>query len=300
MATLNENILLSGINFNNTDTALITGGAAAAGLPLSNLLITDMWELARFAATAAASTYCEIDYLSARPIQLAAILKHNLSQYAKWRVRLASTQAGLTGAPLYDSGWLDAYPANTGFNVLPWGEFSWGDLGIVSTGPAGFVTSSFHPMTEQITARWMRIDIDDADMAAARLDEPYIELARLWAGPIYQPSLNSPYGAEVIPLDLTKKVDAESGVRHYQDKKVRMRAVSAGFNSLPKTELLTKIVGQHFMVGGISSEMICILEPKDPSTFAFSAVHGNLKETPASTYSVWNRMDTSIYVEEAV
>jgi hypothetical protein len=64
--------------------------------------------------------------------------------------------------------------------------------------------------------------------------------------------------------------------------------------------MLYQIVGGLYLASGISTPIIAILEPTDPSNFYAEAVYGNLTQLDKATYASWLRWATTFSIEEAV
>lgn len=289
--SINQNILLAGQNY--VDDAVITGGATESGYPLSYLQTMEMWQFMRFASVVSANTYLVLEFSETKILQLFAALKHSLSPVGKWRIRVGTTQSDVTGAPLYDSGWVKITPSFSGYGALPWGEWNWGEVL-----PAEYSNilnrNGWHIAPDPVYGKVVRIDFDDA----LENEFGYLQMARLWLGSIYQPSVNVPYGAKIIPIEKTKVREAESGVRFYGTRYLR-RALSMSFD-LPIKELLYYIFGPLYAVNGRAGEVVAILQPLDPETFLFEAVYGNLRDMPEVTHISWDRLGSDLFIDERV
>lgn len=279
MATLNQNILLAGVNL--LDTATITNPSAFnVNFPAANLQDPRMWLFSRFTSVVAANTYVVFDLGSPQIMQLFAVLKHNMSESGTWRIRTATSVPNLTAAPNYDSGslLLVAYPEGSG---------------------EGINNHAFHPTTEAIIARYVRIDFSDQAGAEARVDN-WLQFARMWAGPIYQPSLNMVYGAEAFIDDATDVTESENMVLHFSPLIVRQRRLVAQFNDLPTAELLNSIFGNFIIKRGRTKDMIAILQPLSDYTYPYEAVYGRLAEIDGAKHTYPGRMSTGLHVRESV
>jgi hypothetical protein len=212
---------------------------------------------------------------------------------AKWRVRMASSQANLTAAPIYDSGVLDMLEVGVAEN-----DFEWGENGGYEESD-GLKRQAFHTPTSAVTARYIRFDFDDSLDVGSRPDN-YVQLARLWISNSYQPSLNVVYGAEVFVDDNTNSSESESGVEHFAPLVVKQRRLVAGFNDLPSRELMQSIFGSLFAQGGVTKELVVLLRPMDPESYIFEAIHGHLSSTDSGKHVYHGRMTTSLQVKENV
>lgn len=293
-AALSESLMLASGNY--VPSATLTSSPLWGGSLLSAAQDEQLWTFCRLSLLG--TPYLQADLGQVREIALFAIIKTNFSFKGRYRVRAANSVAALTGVPLYDSGWVSANPAVSGYGVEIWGEFEWGEVDAVPV-LGKFNQNHYHPFTQKTSARYVRVDFEDIGNPFYP-DDPYLQFAELWISNAYQPSMNTSYGAEVLPVDETAFKKAPSGVRHYDTRIVRMRTIQFAFELLPKRELMTQLLGPVFMKEGIVGKIIAILEPTQPDTFYYSAVYGNLKDIPASQYSYWVRMATAMEVQEAV
>ncbi len=294
---LNQNILLAAKDYIKGAVSL-TASLFLSNYPSTYYKNAKLWQFSRFVGTAAADTYTVEDLGGEKQIRLFAVIKHNMGNLGMWRVRAANTEANLTAAPTYDSGWMDANPHASEFGSEEWGEFDWGsETNFENT--EGVNRNSYHPPTDVVVARFVRYDFDDEAEIAGREDN-YLQFARLWASDAFQPSLNMQYGAEIILDDLTSESDSRNQVRHFSPLIVKVRRMVAQFNDLPKNELLRNIFGPLFMQNGKAGELIALLTPMEPHHYIYEAIYGNLTQTDAAKYTFHNRMTSTLSIKESV
>lgn len=261
------------------------------GFPLSNILSSDLWQPVIFQATNQTLQFT-IDLGAQKPLNLIALLKHNVNFTGKWRVYLNQDYDNDPLGQEYDSGWQNIIPPQPGFGGLQWGQFQWNDA-VPEYNLGYYNRHAYMPLPDTVVARYVTVAIQ----APANTDP--IRIFRLWASIGYQPSINVEYGADITIIDDTKVVQSAVGVRQYGDR-VQRRQLNAGFDMLPRSEMLYSIVGGLYLASGISTPVIAILEPLDPSNFYAEAVYGNLKQLDKATYSSWMRWTTTFSIEEAV
>ena len=294
---LNHNILLAANDLIKAATTLTPGLFLGGDYTSASYKSPKMWLFSRFIGTDPAATYTVEDLGATKEIRLFAVLKHNMGTLGRWRVRAANSEAALTTAPVYDSGWMDAHPYNASFGSDDWGVFDWGTQDVFQA--EGMNRNSYHPAPDVVNARYLRYDFDDSAEIYWRPDN-YLQIGRLWASNAYQPSLNMQYGAEIAVEDSTDEVESRNNVRHYSPLKVKVRRLMASFNDLPKTELLRNVFGPLFMQNGKSGELIAILSPMDPEHFVYEAIYGNLTGTEPAKYTFHNRMTSTLSIKESV
>jgi hypothetical protein len=290
---LNSNILI-GYNDYVQNGAIYdqnVNTVAEDAFPLTNLLLPDLWQPTIFEATNQTIQFT-IDLGAQKPVNLVALLKHNVNFTGKWRVYLNQDYDNDPLGQEYDSGWQNIIPPQPGFGALEWGAFQWNDA--LPEYNLGFYNRhAYQPLPTTIITRYITIAIQ------APANTNPIRIFRLWASIGYQPSSNVEYGADITVIDDTKVVESAVGVRQYGDR-VQRRQLNAGFDMLPRSEMLYQIVGGLYLASGISTPIIAILEPTDPSNFYAEAVYGNLTQLDKATYASWLRWATTFSIEEAV
>jgi len=170
------------------DAGTLTGGGTLAdALPVTNLQTQQPGEVARW--TSLTGMYFVLDLLAAAAVNVFALLAHNGTSAATWRVRGATSESNLTAAPGYDSGTASVWPA---------------------TGrPTGYDTAklaSLLYLTPSQTYRWWRADITDAANAAG-----YFEAGRLIADAAWAPARNLRADWELGYVDPAAPVRAARG-----------------------------------------------------------------------------------------
>jgi len=288
--SLTANILLGYNDYVHNGSIHDTSCPFAAGAPAVNMLTEDLDKPVIFAPTAAEPTMSfVIDLGAAKPTDLIALIKHNINYTGKWRVQLNFDIADPVGQE-YDSGWLTVIPPQPGFGVLTWGQFLWGGA-IPEYNLGKYNRHAYLPLPNTVVIRYITVTIDAPSNTAP------VKFYRLWASIGYQPSVNVQYGAEIVPIDETKVQKMSAGNRIYGDA-VQRRQVNAGFDMLPRTEMLYNIVGALYLASGVKSPVICMLEPADPANYYVEAVYGNLTQIDKAVYSSWLMFSTTFAVEE--
>lgn len=283
------NMMLAYNDYAQSGSVYANSAAMNPAYPLSNALLPDLFQPAIFVNNGSTIQFT-IDLGSQKVCSLIALLKHNLNYASKWRIYL---NADIVNDPLgneYDSGWMLAIPTTPSYGSLPWGQFNWGDA-IPEYNLGVYNRHAYWPLPATVAFRYLTIGID-----AAANPSP-IEFFRLWASLGYQPSVNVMYGAKIIPQDETKMVKSASGVKRYGPP-VQLRTLQAGFDLLPRSEMLYNILGGIYLASGIRTPIIGLLEPADPANYYTEAVYGNLQQIDGVSYDDWLRFATTFQIEE--
>lgn len=292
---LNDNILLCANDYCQDPAAQLFayGDIGTPGLPITNLLDPTLYTPAEFSSTNVANTWFTIDLQKVRSINMIALLKHNLTYVAQWRVRIYDADPS-TNSPIYDSSLVNCFPTITGYGGLFWGDFNWGGsvADYAEYNPVGFNRHTFMPLSA-VYGRYIRIDISDP--SNPRLPK----VSRTWISKGYQPTMNATFGSDLDPIDETEVSKSRSGVRHY-GRVTKRKQLTLNFELIPRKELLFNIFGPIHLRTGKAGEMLVIVFPSSPDTWFYESVFGNMPDLDKSVYSFYDRMDTTITVEEAV
>jgi hypothetical protein len=176
---------------NRSDAGTLSGGAWLGPAPLANLQKPLLSQVARSVDATAASTRLDLDLLNTSTVvRLVALARHNCSIDATYRVT-AGTASG--AGDIYDSGTLPVWPALYASLDLPWEAPNFWDGRPTAEEIKGYPISLIHDCAANVLARYWRLQITDTANAAG-----YIELARLWMGPLWQPVRNFAYGASLV------------------------------------------------------------------------------------------------------
>lgn len=173
----------------------VSGGSWLAGLPASNVCDPQIAKVARSTDALAASTKIRLDLGSARSLRAFALVNHNLSAAAQWRVLLGTT-----------SGASDVYAGS----LATWLHASF-EAGLTAQGmedaeylrdgtPAIIVLPAFY------TGRHVTIEISDTANA-----DGYVQIGRVFAGGGFIPTINASYGLQDSWIDLSTADFSEAG-----------------------------------------------------------------------------------------
>lgn len=174
---------------NHADTATLSGGSWLAGAPLTNLQQELISLRARSTNALAASTKIAVDFGNTTTIvRFIAVARHNLSLSATYRIKAGTT---VGGTDVYDSGSQDVWPAIYLPQELEWEDdnFWTGQAGADEID--GYPIAGIHDTGANYRARYWTIEFTDTSNA-----DGYVELARLWIGPLWSPVRNYAFGAE--------------------------------------------------------------------------------------------------------
>ena len=173
---------------NVADGATLSGGLWLGTAPLANLQQKLLSKVTRSVDLLATSTRLDIDLGNASTIvRFVALARHNLTTAATYRITAGTT---VGGTDIYDSTTLPVWPAVYLPEDLEWEDDNWWEGQISAVAAQGYPIALEHDCDANIRARYWRIALTDAANPAG-----YVELARLWMGPLWAPQRNLSYGA---------------------------------------------------------------------------------------------------------
>lgn len=282
------NILIAARN--RADAGILSAGSWVATLPLANLQDRQPTRLARSTDTALASTRFDLDLGAPRTISLLALLRHNLTQGGRWRLRLSD--AADFAAALLDTGWRDIWPEITPFGQDLWGEFIWG--GKLDPDEARtYGISAYHVLTTPLFARHLRLELDDQDNP-----DGYLQAGRLIAAPAWQPSRNLAYGWELRHVDESRTIRSRGG-QLYVDPLPLRRRLSFTLDHLGADEMLGR-AHELDREKGIAGDVLAIVDADQPRHLHRLAIYGALGETTPMANPSFERYSKRFVIEELV
>lgn len=280
------NMIISSTNY--ADTGTVTVDNAVGTLPITNLQDRQIVKIWRNSQTTA---QIDVDFGQGRIVDFAALIKHTISQTGKIRWRLSN--ASDFSSTVYDSGLIDAWPIVEEFGTLPWGVFSWGGY-LNITVAAQYTISTFAVLSSPVQARYMRIDISDADNT-----DGYIQAGRLIAGPAYKPSINYGNGIEFEFVD-DSRVTKSRGGQTFIDEIERFRRVRFDLINLPENEMFQNVFNAIDRLRGVAQDILIIPQPDEPTTWITQNIYGRITQTSPIVNSALNFYGRQIEVEELI
>lgn len=239
---------------NRGNAATLSAGAWQVSLPLSNLQRAGLVYPARSVDAALASTKFQIDFGNATTlVRLFGLMRHNLSTAALYRV----TGGSAAGASdLYNSGWLAVWPRIYMPTDIDFEEPNWWTGQISAEDAALYPIKLLHDLGGNYLVRYWTIEFNDTANAAG-----YVEITRLFAGPLWQPSVNYVPGAGVAWQPRDRGLEARSGARYYERLSPR-RVMSFAFEGLSDAEAWGRALDMQRRLGS-EGELLVIPDPEN-------------------------------------
>lgn len=246
---------------NRTDEGTLSGGAWMASLPLTNLQDRVIAHVTRSSDLLLGSSKFDLNLGQPRWIGALALMGHNLSVTAKVRITGADSQANLTAAPAYTSGWVNVWPTG----AIPQDMLEWEDdnfwLGTLTAEQRAAYNTPFTHTFTRTSLQWWRVEIDDTGNPAG-----YVQLGRLFVSDLWAPTYNYSYGADLGLEDRTGAEESLGGVEYFDDQ-AKYRVVRLSLDWLSMDETYARVIEMQRMLG--SKGELLVIPDADDATHGF-------------------------------
>jgi len=253
---------------NRIDSATLAGGSWSASLPLTNLQSPVIQKVARTASATTTATQFQIDLGTARAVGVVSLLAHTISQSGQ--VRVTGYDAAGYVTAIYDSGWLDVFPADS----VPLARRNWEDDNFWSgqlqaSDLIGLQSPFVHILTNEQFLRWWKVEISDAANAAGYVDIGRCIVARGW-----RPGVNYSYGAEIQYFDPSPSVTTLSGTMYF-DQRPKGRQFRFGIDAMSSSEAYGYALEMQ-RLAGMTDEVLLVPDSDDAGNIPLRAFAGRL------------------------
>lgn len=274
---------------NRIAEAVLSGGAWAPTLPLSNAQDPLIGVRCRSADLLPASTQIVIDLQRLRPARALALIDHNLSLTARYR--LTASAAADFSAPVLAMGWQPVWDI-----VFPYGTVAWEDEHFWTGRPveedlAGYRLDLVAPLDAVALARYWRIEIEDPDNAAG-----FVEFGRIFIGDGWQPARNMSYGSSIAYQPRTDVAEALSGAETF-DVRAPRRIQRCQLDWLGGEEAMAKAVEMQRRVG-IHAEVLYIHDAADRVNMHRRSFLGRLRQLSPIEHPYYDTHRLAVEIQE--
>lgn len=239
------------------NAATVTAGSALASMPVSNLLSKQPKRCWR--SDDLGSLYLVIDLLTAQSINLIALLFHNASTAATWRLRGATSEANLTAAPSYDSGSVNMWDGGWPTDQYPLHSIKWfGDS----------------PETYQ----YWRIDISDAANSDNYFQAGRLYIDNAWQLPAYK---NIEFGWDVHFIDPSSKARSKGGQLNAETMQ-SWREIVLPINWQTEDEMYNNLFELQRRQG-TTGDVFVMRDPDATTHLLRQSIYGAMKQLPPIT-----------------
>jgi hypothetical protein len=258
-------------------------------LPLANLLDRDINHVARTAGADPAGTNFIMDFRTPRMVGLVALINHNMSQTARFRVAVSGDGFRTIIA---DSGEIAVWPVIEEFGQLPWGQFQWGGVLQATSIQGDFPINSYFVLDQPMMAQQIKVYMIDPNNP-----DGYVQAGRLYAGPVWQPSVNATYPLEFWYEDDTKISYSRGGVT-FVDEGERRRVIRFKLQFIPEAEMMGQVFDQLDRAKGIGGDIIVIPQPTNLGQIYRQAIYGRQRVLNPNSQTFFNQYEREIEIEE--
>jgi len=269
---------------NRVDSATLSGGSWQ--LPLNNLKNRDQWVVARSTDLTTTNTVLNLDLGTVRNIRTIALVNHNLSKTATWKISLGTT---LAGAEVYTSSWNAAWTLTFDENTMQWEDVSVWE-GIVDDDFINYPYIVSFVLPDWYNVRYVRIEINDTANT-----EGYIEIGRLFVGGGFTPKYNAEYGLQDSWEDKSEIVESISGATLAVLNR-RYRKVQFVLPMLAQTE--ADIIHELQRRQGLYGEVLYIPDISDQSQNQRYGMLGRLSELSPIEYPYYKNRNVAFVIKE--
>jgi len=275
---------------NHVDAATLAGGSWESTLPLSNLAKQQPTTVARTTNDAEASSIITANLGGRKLVNVVAVIHHNLSPSATWRVRIGNTSDYSTN--LVDTTAVDAIDATEEFGEMDWGGFTWGGK------PTAAELSTFNPIAlyynaTGVMAQYVRIDISDT----SNTDE-YIEAGRLYVATAFAPTDGVAYGLTTAFIDESRAVRSRGG-QVFVDAVPKRRQFGFRFHSMNEAEAYTS-ANEIQRSKGLSGDVLVAIDADDTTNRMRQTIYGRLVQLAPIVHANTTHFTTDVVVEELI
>jgi hypothetical protein len=239
---------------NRIDSCTLTGGSWVSTLPRDNIKNRTLGRVARSTNLLTTSTQFTVDMVNTKLVRLFAVVNHNFSLEAKYRLRGSNDATFSTFT--YDSAWQNVWPAVYPSESVEWESDSWWTGTYSLEDIDGYVPNLVVVLPQIYQLRYWRLEIDDAANTAG-----YVQLGRVFLGEAWQPSKNASYGLSLGMETRTDVQESLSGAEYFQYRKP-CRVTRFSLDYLSEDEGMANALEMDRRAG-IDKEVFWIHDPDD-------------------------------------
>jgi hypothetical protein len=233
-----------------SDAAVLGASSQVATLPIGNLQNYQPKKKWRSAGT---TEWVTIDMGAAVACNALAVVGHNFTSAATFRLRGAASAAAVTASPVYDSGNVNVWPAGVMPTVTNWPQFT------------AWLASA------NVTAlRYWRIDfIDPANPAG------FLQAGRLVLGVNWRPSINFDVSGTPVAFDQNDVQTITDYGEIFTSKRAKSaaRKFNVTISALDKLEVMNGIGDIQRQVG-MWGDVIALLDESETTNFHWFTMQG--------------------------
>lgn len=274
-----------------TSVVTLTSGSWNATYPRDNMKVLPLARVARSTDATLASTQVIGTFDRDRPVRLFALVRHNLSISAKYRLRLYQDAARTI--LLLDTGWVDVWPEVYPSGQLEWEDDQWWTGKYSEDEIAGYTWTRPIWLGQIYLSRAFLLEIDDTTNAAGCVELGLLEIAQG-----YQVTYNVAYGYQEGWRPRSTAVEALGGGRYF-DRRDKPRVARGEIKYLPRDEVMGRwfeLVRQQ----DVDQPFLWFPFPDETIHWLRTCMLARLVDPGLIAYSVYARGDVNFALEEVL
>lgn len=223
-------------NRNAISTAILSGGAWLARLPLENLRETRPKLKARSSSTATSSTQFKVQLTSAVNVLGIQLISTNLSSAGRYKFTWYTDSTYTTA--INNTGWQSVGTSIDWSNTADWLDWLDPDFWL---GSAAFIDPNNqgrdirYSFDAETSIQYLKVEIDDGGNSAG-----FVEIGYVYIGQAYVPSININWGASFGRKSLTSSQSTVSGSAFF-NRRGSQKHIKIAWPNLPSAEVLGDI-----------------------------------------------------------
>lgn len=263
----------------------LTATTAATGLPVDYLKVQG-YEFPWRSTDTLVQTI-DVDFGVSKPIDVVALFGCNFNTAALWQVQVSDT-SGHT-SPLYDSTQVSTWPGlQTYIDALPFPVASWDDV----FDENHMVRNALAILPNQVSGRYLRVRLWNSSNPAG-----YVQAARLWAGPVFQPEYGPAFDWQVRVEDPTVQRRSPGGHMSINSR-ANYRVLNMAFPWLSPAEAYV-IFGDYLdNRRGKAKDLVFLPQPLEADLLVHETIYGRLVNPDSINNPFLGTRSRSIQVEE--
>lgn len=275
---------------NRVDQGTLSGGSFVPTLPLSNIQTRTLGQVARTVDLTPTSTTFDLDLGKAQQVRVYALVNHNLSSFATYRLR-GATDSGFSDV-VFDSGagalvWPIVFP----YPLLEWEDDRWWSGRYSDEQLQGFYHTLTVILPTATVAQYWRLELSDPSNT-----DGFVQAGRVFVGPVWQPSKNPSFGLSNAWETNTDVQSALGGAETFQ-RRVPYRTTKFTFDYLSEDEALTNAYDMDRQAG-IDQEVFWIHDPDDTIHAIRRQYLGRFRSLSPLEYPYFNTISKAYEIKE--
>ncbi len=278
---------------NRTDTSTLSGGSWDASAPLTRMQDNRLKVIARSNDLLPASTQFQITLDKDRQVGGLALVNHNFTTDATWRVR-AYTDAGLTQLA-YDSGQVNVYPAFATPLELEWEDDNFWSGKPLEENIEGLTQTAIDLLGGvTVTAQYWLVEIFDSTNPSG-----FVSIGRLFIGANFlNETLNANIGATSGIENRTRAFETPGGHIEY-DVREPIRTNDFQYRLIENSRAYSRFLQLEYQAG-IDKEVFLIQDADDSQNLLLRSYLGTIAQPTGLGQNTYNTADKSFRIQEKI